>query len=95
MAIDLREIVSALKIASDLERIGDYAANIAKRAVALSQLPPVRPAHAIPRMARLVQEIIKDVLDAYIERDADEGGGGLAARRGSWTSCTPACSASS
>ena len=70
MAVDLRQIVSALKISSDLERIGDYAANVAKRAIALSQLPPVRPIHAIPRMAKLVQQIIKDVLDAYIDRDA-------------------------
>jgi phosphate transport system protein len=70
MAVDLRQIVSALKISSDLERIGDYAANVAKRAVALSQLPYVRPAHAIPRMARLVQQIIKDVLDSYVDLDA-------------------------
>ena len=40
MAVDLREIVAALKISSDLERIGDYAANVAKRAIALSQQPP-------------------------------------------------------
>jgi phosphate transport system protein len=71
MASDLREIVSALKISSDLERMGDYAKNVAKRAIALNQLPPVRPAGAIPRMARLVQGIIKDTLDAYIERDPD------------------------
>ena len=43
MASDLREIVSALKIAADLERMGDYAANVAKRAIALSQVPPVKP----------------------------------------------------
>ena len=72
MATDLREIISALKIASDLERIGDYAANVAKRAIALSQTPAVRPVTAIPRLGRLVQEIIKDVLDAYIERDVSK-----------------------
>jgi phosphate transport system protein len=71
MASDLREIVSALKISSDLERMGDYAANVAKRAIALNQLPAVKPAGSIPRMARLVQAIIKDVLDSYVERDAD------------------------
>jgi phosphate transport system protein len=71
MASDLREIVTALKVSSDLERIGDYAANVAKRVVALNQMPPARLASSIPRMARLVQEIIKDVLDAYVERDAD------------------------
>jgi phosphate transport system protein len=70
MAVDLRQIVSALKISSDLERIGDYAANVAKRAIALSQQPHVRPVHAIPRMARLVQQIIKDVLDAYVDLNA-------------------------
>ncbi len=69
MARDLREIVSALKIAADLERIGDYAANIAKRSLALARLPPVRPASAVPRMGRLVGAILKDVLDAYTERD--------------------------
>jgi len=72
MAQDLREIVSSLKIAADLERIGDYAANIAKRSLALAQVPVVRPAVAIPRMGRLVETIMKDVLDAYIERDVDK-----------------------
>lgn len=69
MAQDLREIVSALKIASDLERIGDHAANIAKRSLALARLPAVRPVAAVPRMGRLVEAIMKDVLDAYGERD--------------------------
>ena len=72
MALDLREVVGALKISSDLERIGDYAANVAKRAIALTQVPPVRPAHAIPRMGQLVQQIIKEVLDAYVARDAEK-----------------------
>jgi phosphate transport system protein len=71
MAGDLREVISSLKIAADLERIGDYAANVAKRSLALAQVPPVKPATAIPRMGRLVQEIIKDVLDGYTERDLD------------------------
>jgi phosphate transport system protein len=72
MALDLREVVAALKISSDLERIGDYAANVAKRAIALSQAAPVKPLAAIPRMGKLVQQIIKDVLDAYVEKDADK-----------------------
>jgi len=72
MAQDLREIVSALKVSADLERIGDYAANIAKRSLALAQVPVVRPAAAIPRMGRLVEEMLKDVIDAYIERDVDK-----------------------
>src|SRR5262249_6822066 len=56
----------------DLERIGDYAANVAKRAIALSQAAPVKPLAAIPRMGRLVQQIVKDVLDAYVEKDAEK-----------------------
>ena len=72
MASDLREIVSALKIAADLERMGDYAANVAKRAIALSQVPAVKPVAGIPRMGKMVLEIIKDVLDAYTERDLDK-----------------------
>src|SRR4051812_3545641 len=70
VARDLREIFSALKIASDLERIGDYAANVAKRSIALSQTPAVRPVYALPRMAHLAQLLIKDVLDSYVQRDA-------------------------
>jgi phosphate transport system protein len=72
MASDLRSIVGALRIASDVERIADYAANVAKRAIALSQMAPVRPAHAVPRMGRFVQEMVKDVLDAYTHRDVDK-----------------------
>lgn len=72
VARDLREIFAALKIASDLERIADYAANVAKRSIALSQAPPVRPVHALPRMAHFAQLLIKDVLDAYVQRDADK-----------------------
>src|SRR5437763_9507762 len=72
MARDLREIVVALKIASDLERICDYAANVAKRSIALSQSPPLQPVHALPRMARLALLLVKDVIDAFVERDADK-----------------------
>jgi phosphate transport system protein len=71
MARDLREILSALRIAADLERICDYAANVAKRSIALNQAPPVRPVYALPRMARLAETLTKDVLDAYVERDAE------------------------
>ncbi len=72
MADDLRAVISALRIAGDLERIGDYAANIAKRTIAINQAPPVRPVSGIPRMGRLVQQLIKDTLDAYADRDADK-----------------------
>ena len=72
MATDLREVVGALKIAADLERIGDYAANVAKRAISLTQTPVVRPLVAVPRMGRLVQEILNDVLDAYTTRNVQQ-----------------------
>jgi phosphate transport system protein len=72
MAVDLRQIVAALKISSDLERFGDYATNVAKRAIALAQLPPLKPLFTIPRMAKLVQQNMKDVLDAYTESDAQK-----------------------
>lgn len=74
MAIDLRIVVAALKISSILERIGDYATNIAKRTTPLTETE--RPTfsagtQSITRMATLVQEMLKNVLDAYIQRDAD------------------------
>ncbi|MBX3455936.1 phosphate signaling complex protein PhoU [Ferrovibrio sp.] len=70
MALDLRVIVSALRISSELERIGDYAKNVAKRSLVLNQSPVVRPVSAVPRMASLVQAMFKDTLDAYISHDA-------------------------
>jgi phosphate transport system protein len=72
MARDLREIFAALKIGSDLERICDYAANVAKRSIALAQTPPIQPVHALPRMGALALALVKDVIDAYVERDADK-----------------------
>jgi len=71
MAQDLREVVAAIKIASDIKRIGDYAKNIAKRALVLSTVQPLKPAASIPRMSQLALQIIKDVLNAYIEKDAE------------------------
>ncbi|MFZ2008149.1 MAG: phosphate signaling complex protein PhoU [Stellaceae bacterium] len=72
MARDLREIFAALKIGADLERTCDYAANVAKRSIALAQTPPIQPVHALPRMGTLALAMIKDVIDAYVERDADK-----------------------
>ena len=71
MAVDLRVITMAMKIGNDLERIGDYAANIAKRCARLASSPPIKPLYTIPRMAQIAQAMVKDVLDAYVERDAD------------------------
>jgi phosphate transport system protein len=78
MAGDLRNIVAALKISSEIERIGDYAKNIAKRVGAVSQGPQSPSVKGIERMARLAQGLIKDVLDAYGGRDPDKA---IAARR--------------
>jgi phosphate transport system protein len=71
-ASDLRLVLTVIKISASLERIGDYAKNIAKRTSVLSAMAPVNgsPA-ALRRMAREVEEMLKDVLDAYIQRDAD------------------------
>ena len=66
------QIIAGLKISSDLERIADYASNVAKRSIALNQTPPVKPVSGIPRMGRLGSGMIKDVLDAFVERDAEK-----------------------
>ncbi len=71
LANDLREIVAALKIAGVLERIGDYAKNIAKRASVVAQAPPIGPVIIVPEMARVVVSMIRDVLDAFVDRDVD------------------------
>lgn len=69
-AIDLRLILSVIKISGNLERIGDYAKNMAKRTEALSQMALVGDSTAsIRRMTRLVEAMLKDALDAYIQRD--------------------------
>ncbi|MBF0275131.1 MAG: phosphate signaling complex protein PhoU [Nitrospinae bacterium] len=69
VAIDLRNIVVSIKISSDLERIGDYAANVAKRALVLNQLPPVKQARTIKNMGRVTYDLLKDVIDAYEHQD--------------------------
>lgn len=71
MARDLREVLAALRIASDIERIGDYAANVAKRSIALNRLAMVRPVLAVPPLAELAIELVREVLFAYRDRDAD------------------------
>lgn len=71
VAVDLRTITASLKVASDLERMGDYAANVAKRTIAIEEIDPIRLTHAISRMAGTVQGMIKEVLDAFRDRDVD------------------------
>ena len=71
-AIDLRLILGVIKIAGNLERIGDYAKNMAKRTTVLANMPQVDGGTAaLRRMAREVQRLLKDALDAYVRRDAD------------------------
>jgi phosphate transport system protein len=73
MAGDLRTIITGLKVSANLERIGDYAKNIAKRTVTISSATGLRgPIATIARMAALVQSMIKNVLDAYIAHDAEK-----------------------
>jgi phosphate transport system protein len=71
MATDLRFITSAMKIGSDLERIGDLAVNIAERTLELLKYPQLKPLIDIPRMAELAQEMVRDALNAFIARDAE------------------------
>jgi phosphate transport system protein len=71
VADDLRLVISALKIASLLERVADYSANIAKRVIALNLAPAIAPVSAIPRMGEMVRRMIDDTLTAYAKEDAD------------------------
>lgn len=72
MAGDLRQIVAALKITGDLERIGDYAANVAKRSVVLQQFALPYTLSGLAHMTLLVQENLKSVMDAAGESDIDK-----------------------
>jgi len=69
---DLRTVLSVFRVSANLERIGDYSKNIAKRSSVMFQLQPVEGASSsLKRMARTVELMLKDALDAYIKRDAD------------------------
>ena len=72
MARDLREVYAALRISSDIERIGDYAANFAKRSIVLNQSAPVSAARGLPALAKLANALVLESLAAYAERDADK-----------------------
>jgi len=69
MAADLRFITSAMKIGSDLERIGDLAVNIAERTMDLLKSPQLKPLIDIPRMAQMAQDMVRDALSAFIGGD--------------------------
>ncbi|WP_449428666.1 phosphate signaling complex protein PhoU [Rhodanobacter umsongensis] len=71
MAGDLRNVFAALRIAADIERIGDYAANVAKRSIPLSMVAPVGPVGGLGYLAELAAAEVREVLLAYRDRDAE------------------------
>ena len=81
MAADLRAIVAAVKINTDLERVGDLAVNIAEAAKRYLQHPPVKPLIDIPRMGDIAQGMLRDALDAFVRRDIAAGRGRARRRR--------------
>ncbi len=72
MAGDLRQIVAALKMTGDMERIGDYAANAAKRSIVLAQFPPGFALTGLANMLRMAQAQVKAIIDAIGENDAEK-----------------------
>ena len=73
MARDLRTLTSALKIATDLERVGDHAVNIGQSAMRLAQSRPIAPEPELVEMARLSREMLSDALEAFVRGDAQAG----------------------
>ncbi len=71
MAGDLRQLVAALHVVDELERMGDYAEGIAKITLLLGEQPPVKPLIDIPRMAEIAREMLRTSLDALVARDVD------------------------
>lgn len=71
VASDLRFITSALKLVTDLERIGDLGFNICERVLELNQEPPLKPYIDLPKMAEAAQEMIREALDAFVAGDAE------------------------
>ena len=69
VAIDLRLITATMRIAVELERIGDLAVNIAQRSLELLKQPPLKPLIDIPRMAEIAQEMVKDAIDAFVNQN--------------------------
>ena len=71
MAKDMRFLTAAIKINSDLERMGDLAVNVAERSLSLALQPRVKPLIDIPHMADLVESMVQKCLDAFVRRDGD------------------------
>ena len=72
LADDLREAVAALKITGVVERIGDYAKNIAKRVPQFDSPSEIEPIALLPEMARIAADLVRDALDAFVDRDAEK-----------------------
>jgi phosphate transport system protein len=71
LAVDLRSILAAVKINTDLERVGDLAVNIAEAVRRYLHHPPVKELVDLPRMAGIAQSMLRDALDAFVRRDVD------------------------
>jgi phosphate transport system protein len=71
LAVDLRLITSAMKINSDLERIGDQAVNVSENVVKILPHPPLKPLIDIPRMAEIAEKMTRDALDSFVKRDPE------------------------
>jgi phosphate transport system protein len=78
VASDLRFITMALKLVTDLERIGDLCVNVCERVVELNEEPRLKPYHGIARMAEVAQGMVRDALDAFVAGDAERAEGVLA-----------------
>lgn len=72
MAKDLRQIVATLKIANDLERVGDHAVNIARATARIAEQPPIPDLPEVEEMARIVRSMLADSLAAFVARDPDQ-----------------------
>ena len=75
MADDLRDAIAALKIAGVVERIGDYAKNIARRVRRLPEKGDIEPLLLLPQMAKIASSMVHDVLEAFLDRDAEKATG--------------------
>jgi len=72
IATDLRLVVVGMKAGHDLERVGDEANGIAKRAIRLAAEPPLKPYVDLPRMAEIAQQMLRDALDCFLQHDNDK-----------------------
>lgn len=71
-AIDLRYIITALRIITDLERVGDHCVDIAKEIIKLNQIPPIKPYIDLPKMADYSSEMVKDAINSFFSKNHKE-----------------------